>query len=164
MPDTGNQVEYEAGHDAPENEPCDEAVQEVTDLAETFFAVERHIQPVQQEGETNKNDHARDAMEDGNNGRQWKMKLAEIEIYWSFAIHSALTLFLIPLTDWAGADWMGMDGSPGEPGSSHHNPLLRAVIVTDHFLRTLPPLLHFSVTAVSNRAKGMSGLPGYNYD
>jgi hypothetical protein len=33
-------------------------------------------------------------MQYGRDGWQRKMKLAEIEIYWSFAIHSALTLSL----------------------------------------------------------------------
>ena len=39
-------------------------------------------------------DDAADAMQDRSNGWQREMKLAEIEIYWSFAIHSALTLSL----------------------------------------------------------------------
>jgi len=39
------------------------------------------------------------------------MKLAEIEIYWSFAIHSALTLSLGSAEPEAGGGWLVCKGS-----------------------------------------------------
>jgi hypothetical protein len=45
-------------------------------------------------------------MQDRRDGRQREMELAEIEIYWSFAIHSALTLSLGSAVPKNGCGWL----------------------------------------------------------
>ncbi|GHD47536.1 hypothetical protein GCM10008110_15580 [Marinobacter persicus] len=77
---------------APGDQLGKEAVQQFTYPIEATFSCQGELQTVQQERNTNENDDATDPVQDRSDGWQREMELAEIEIYWSFAIHSALTL------------------------------------------------------------------------
>jgi hypothetical protein len=87
-------VVQQSRQDAPGNQLGKEAVQQFTYATEALFPGQGKLEPVKHERNSNKQDDAADAVQYGRNGWQRKMKLAEIEIYWSFAIHSALTLSL----------------------------------------------------------------------
>src|SRR5699024_7842573 len=106
MLDTCNQVVQQSRQYAPGNQLGQEAVQQFTYLTEALFPRQGKLQSIKHERNTNKNDDAADAVNYGCNGWQRKMKLAEIEIDWSFAIHSALTLSI----------WYRRTGKPAADG------------------------------------------------
>src|SRR5690606_2350565 len=85
--DTCNQVVQQSRQDAPDDQLRQEAVQQLIHPVKAIFSGKGEIQAVHQEGNTYEDDDAADTMQDRSNGWQREMKLAEIEIYWSFAIH-----------------------------------------------------------------------------